>query len=55
MKKKIGDLTLREIANLCDSNCSQCKFKNCFMYFEMIKVEVDIEDFDKEIEVKDSE
>jgi hypothetical protein len=47
MKKKLGDLTLREITNLCDGNCNQCKFNSCFMYFKMIKLEVNIEDFDK--------
>ena len=55
MKKKIGDLTINEIKELCENsgcNCVKCPLPECFMYFKTIKIELGFEDLDREIEVE---
>lgn len=55
MKKKIGELTLREVINHCQKqdnpNCFKCLLKECYMYEECAIFRVDFKDLDKEIEV----
>ena len=58
MKKKIGDLTLTEIASIC-KNCDEHKFQGCPFYSVLI-VDCTVDErreqnLDEEIEMEDYE
>ena len=61
MKKKIGDLTLRELNEICKANHPNCEKdgKNCPLYEAKINCletqHYHLEDLEEEIEVDDNE